>query len=354
MMQLILLRSTYIVLGIVWGLYYATTRVYYIKNFEENFSILLALEYVAMFLSIFFVKILKYKTILIFIRILPLTFFLIPIFKSKQIYLIAIFTLCISYSIAFPIILKVIHKEYPRFIIYGSIGFSIGSILMGIVSSFSYDYVFYVIALLLILCYSIIMSYYNPADIYDNIREYKFSKHLFIIVLIIAFSSSSMDMVYAYSSYKLNTLLNNEILYGILYGGISPIILLVLKKHLDKIYFSKNPFIVAFLMLFFITLYLNSLLIFSGVIFIILWQIPVYPFYEAAMLSLIINLLKNKELASGIFLTSFGVAGFIFLFIYNVLDIIETYLPTIVLLLMVSSILILKFLLIKIYYNNKL
>ena len=331
-----------ILFGMVWGIYYALTRVYYIKNFGNDLTIILSMEYFAMFSSIIFVRFLKYYKYLIpIVCMLPFSFFLIPFFKEKYLYVSSIFLISISYAIAYPMMLKVLNNFYPRFLVLATIGFSLGSILMGFVSKiFGYALNFFLIGILLFLSYSMILSLYRYG--WERISYSAKNFKSIALILIVALSSVAIEIVYAYSSYRLHEILSDEFLYGIFYGGISSTILLMLRNHVQKIYSSKNPKDIAIKVFLLYTSYLILISSISGIFLVILWQIPMYPFYEAALLSFIIYVIKNKEYSSSIILTGYGLAGFIFLLIYNFLNISSSIMILLVLALMLVSMFLVK------------
>ena len=326
-----------ILFGIVWGIYYAITRVYYIKNFGNDITLILALECLAMFLSLIFVRFLKYyKILVVIISTIPLLLVLIPFIYNKYLYVIILFLVSISYAIAYPMIVKVLNDFYPRFLVLATIGYSIGSILMGLISEVhGYGLNFMLMGLLLFISYSSLLKSYRYSN--ENVSSINISSKILSLIFIVALSSVAIEIVYAYSSYKLYEIVDNDLLYGILYGGISSVLLLSLRKYVDKIYANENPKKYATGILILYTIYLILLATMSGIIFIMLWQIPIYPFYEAAILSFIIHIIRNKEFSSSIILAGYGLAGGIFMMIHNFFNPSSITITLLVLLLMIIS-----------------
>ena len=234
-----------------------------------------------------------------------------------------------SWAISWPIILKVVFsrtthgfgREYSMFTVGAGVGFLVGSLLTGLLYAAGGVWLVYtVIAVLIAISYTTYYVYYTPSSkelLHGSNRGLlKLLKYTLLVVCLVVFSR---ELLYAHAPIKINTELEAlapgysewlyYLLYGVVFSGgavISPLIRILVGNLVDKYGSTK---IIVLAIMGYILLYWSFTKT-SGIIPLLLWQIPLYSIFDTALNTHIAKLLPRTLHIQGFALsTAFTAIG---------------------------------------------
>lgn len=268
------------------------------------------------------------KAVLLGLLITPLL--IISVFPRDP-FIVALVLSATSFpwAITWPIILKTVFsrttrslgREYGIFTMGSGVGFLIGSLLTGPLYAVGSVWLVYtIIAVFITISYIIYYEYYTPSieeQFHNlNIGLFKLLKYVLLALCLVVFTR---ELLYTYAPVKINNELKAltpgysewfyYLLYGLIYSGgaiISPLARILAGKLVDKYGSTKTliPAIISYIILYW------SFTKTTGLIPLILWQIPIYPFFDTAINAHIAELLPRSLHIKGFALsTTFTAIG---------------------------------------------
>jgi len=236
----------------------------------------------------------------------------------------------IPWAITWPVVLKVVFsrrrrglgREYGAFTVFSGWGFMAGSLLAGFLyATGGVVLVYAVTALLVSMPFIIYYTYYTPSSSVSKtsisiISPLKILRYTLTAICIFVLSR---ELFLTQGPVKINreleTLLPAQgewvyyVLYGLVYSGgalISPVARVVAGRLVDK-YGSRSVLAATFTGY---TLLYWSFIKTSGIIPLVLWQIPLFPLYDVAVNTHVAKLLPSPLHIQGFALvTAFTATG---------------------------------------------
>jgi len=301
-----------------WGLFFAFSTRYIAVELgggTESVYLFTGANWVFTLLAVFSSPIAtllgEKRAILLGLLIVPL---LLASVFSRDPFIVAIVlsTTSFPWAITWPIILKVVFsrstrslgREYGVFTMGSGVGFLIGSLITGLLYAVGGLWLVYtVMAVLIAISYIIYYVYYTSSS-----EEHSYSlssgliKLLKYILIVLCLVVLSRELLYAHAPIKINSELEAlapgysewlyYLLYGVVFSGgtvISPLARILAGKFVDK-YGSTRTLILA--ITGYIALYWSFTKT-SGITPLLLWQIPLYSFFDTALNTHIAKLLPR-------------------------------------------------------------
>jgi len=329
------LRLYYVVtffLGMTFALYYTYTRALISIEYEEKYgfvTLLVAMESIpslfSVILGFFSDRIGRRKMLLMgvitgfflgtmgFVDIKYFPLIALPLFFSLTTYQATVYGI-ILHSV------EGVGKPFSIFGLAGSIGWATGGLLPGVLHNHGGSVFVFVFAGTIISISSIIafmvypktLTFTSPSikDLFKGIRNVSI---LFIAMLV---GSAGIGIYISSVGVKLYEEVGNILVYGMLFSTLTGITGAMVRPLAGALVDRFTPQFVLFTV--FISYGILSFLMpfFSGIIFIILWLLPVYPFYETSGYTTFSRRLPPslQATSAGIVGTSTSLSGFINIF----------------------------------------
>ena len=196
-----------------------------------------------------------------------------------------------------------IGRRYSSFMIGSTIGWSLGSISMGFLYSLGGSFLVLIAAGLFYLSSYIIFVYFFPRE-YDTIidtstklKEFKkLVRTLLPLLIAISLATFSIELAFNVMAVKLHSeisfVLKNYgvsdkgleyILYGFLYGGLVTLLAIPVRIIAGILVDKYNPILIFMITTVAYIAYIWGLTLSRGLLTVIIWQIPLYPFYDISI-----------------------------------------------------------------------
>ncbi len=312
---------------LAWGLYFTSSRIY-VKEFlggtYTDITLLTSLEFIPALFSTLWGYLGdvfgRRKMILIGFLSVP-AFSLIGFTELPWVFILA-FIASLSSTIAWPSIVSAVvsdieytgSKKYSIYAIGGSIGWGLGSLLMGFLYALGgIGLISIVIGLSIGASFIIFYALYPKVhvtferkELKRNVFSFLLGSKVFLAFLVaVAVSYFGLEFSYNILSIKLyNELGRNEILYGIFFGGITAFLGALFRPLAGKIVDNVGEVRSFMLTLICYTSLLYGLASAQGWIMALLWIIPVYPLYDTSAVTV-----SSKSLPPEFRATAFGSYG---------------------------------------------
>lgn len=296
-----------------WGLYFAFTRFYIVTELYGGYTPLLLLasaEWGLPALSIIWGALAdKYgrRKFVLLGTTGALAFIIAAHITDPILFVIALSYASLAWGLAWPSILAPILTSsegvgyrYGLFTIGSAIGWSIGSSIMGII----YNYlgpcgVLYSMSLLYTASY-LLYTLFFPHN-YGQLQNIGTSSKVFLrivmrmllLLIAIALTTFGIEVIFNVMAVKLQSEINrvfshvdkeaNVVLFGILYGGLTAVLSIPMRIIAGKIVDKWDPLCLFIAIDLVYAAYIVCLAVSYGIVTIILWQIPLYPFYDVSV-----------------------------------------------------------------------
>ncbi len=336
-----------------WGLYFALTRIYVARDLGGGYTLLMtlaAIEYATPLSSILWGILadkLGRKTFVIvgWSGFLPLA--LLGFIRDPYLFVAVAALPSLAWAAGWPSIVSPVVSRprigfsYGMFMLGSSIGWGLGSILMGLIYwvTGSAYLVFVAAGIFYFMAYAIF--YYNyPSRVPSDRLDYKTLKALFktmlpllAAVMIMALGVDwSFNVVSVKLEDRVRTLLEEvwgssnlrdvRLMYGIFYGGVTSLIgapaRIIAGKIVDKWGGVKTLIVtsISYALLF------QGIIRTTGLVSIILWTVPLFPFYDTSIYSAASALAPQRYKASvaGAVVTAQSIGGSLVFLVGGVTD----------------------------------
>ncbi|HID80423.1 MAG TPA: MFS transporter [Ignisphaera sp.] len=336
-----------------WGLYFAFTRFYIVNELGGGYTALLLLtgaEWGLPALSIIWGALADRcdRRRFVLLGATGACAFIISTYVTDPIpFVIVLSYASLAWGLAWPSVLAPILSSsesvgyrYGLFTIGSAIGWSIGSSAMG----FIYNHlgpcgVLYSIALLYAASY-LLYTLFFPRSYAQLQSAGTYSKaflrivmRILLLLIAIALTTFGIEVSFNVMAVKLRSEISevfshidreaNTILFGILYGGLTAILSIPARIIAGKIVDRWDPLWLFITVNVIYAMYIMGLALSHGVVTIILWQIPLYPFYDVSVYTAT-SRYASTELKAGIAgatLAAQSVGGLIVALVGPVIDV---------------------------------
>ena len=296
-----------------WGLYFAFTRFYIVNELGGGYTALLLLtsaEWGLPALSIIWGTLAdKYgRRRFVLLGTTGACAFIIATYITDPIpFVITLSYASLAWGLAWPSVLAPILSSsegmgyrYGLFTIGSAIGWSIGSSIMG----FIYNYlgpcgVLYSMSLLYATSYLLYTLFFprNYAQFQSvGTPSKSFLRvvvNMLLLLIAIALTTFGIEVSFNVMAVKLRSEISkvfsysskgtDAILFGILYGGLTAILSIPMRIIAGKIVDRWDPLCLFIVIDLIYAVYIVCLAVSHGIVTIILWQIPLYPFYDVSV-----------------------------------------------------------------------
>jgi len=224
-------------------------------------------------------------------------------------------TTSIPWAIAWPVVLKTVFsradhgfgREYSSFTLFSGVGFLAGSLLAGLLyATGGVELVYAVAAVLVTTPYITYYTYYTPSS---GVEEESSSRGLLGVLGVLRYTLTAVcvfvlgrELLFTQGPVKISreveALLPGHsgwvyyLLYGLVYSGgalISPLARFLAGRLVDK--YGSRSLLVSSIISY--TVLYWSFTKTSGIIPLVLWQIPLFPFYDVAVNTHVARLLPS-------------------------------------------------------------
>jgi len=320
---------------LAWSLYFTASRIYVKEVLGGTFTdiaLLTSLEYLpALFSTVWgYLGDILGRRRIILIGFLSAPAFMLIGFTGLPWVLILAFIASLASTIAWPSVVATVvsdieesgTRKYSIYAMGGSIGWGMGSILMGFLYSLGgIKLVTITVATFRILATVLFYSVYPKIYRQDvnvtiggkqTLRSILENNFLMFFLLAVAISYFGLEFSYNILSIKLYSELGrNEIYYGIVFGGVTAFLGAFFRPIAGRIVDLIGEIRSFAVTLISYTLLLYGLAIAKGWFMVLLWTIPVYPLYDTAAVTIASKALppKVRATAIGTYGTAISVAG---------------------------------------------
>ncbi|MEO3992762.1 MAG: MFS transporter [Desulfurococcaceae archaeon TW002] len=322
--------------SLTWGLYYPFARRYIGIELGGGLQALILITGLEWGFTLFAVvtgKLAKYLSDknLILLGLTGVVPFILAL-SSRDPFILSIILsfFCLSWALSWPSILTTVFSSsdvnpgmtYSYFTIGTGLGFSIGSSIMGIFYNVAGpDGLFIIIAVIHFLTYLIfIMSFpreitrRRPRISKSSISEWDLRKFLFIL-LALSLTVFSRESLYAVAPSKLSLELENildassvwieYLLFGIVFGGFTALLSIPVRVIAGRLADKYNPLLIfSYTTLAYMLVYWTFIKS-GGLLTLIIWQIPLYPFLDTAINTYIAKQTPRETMTAGFGITIF-------------------------------------------------
>lgn len=333
--------------SITWGLYFSFTRRYLTVDLKGGIEAMLLITGLEWGLTLFASLSDKLSRILgdrnvILLGVSGFVFMFSPIFIDKP-YVLA-FPLSMAsftWAISWPIILSAVFvdtvdafgKTYSYFTFGTGIGFSVGSILMGFLfNSIGPKGISVIMGLMYLTTYILFTLFFpshrvanNEARDSDGPRYRDLLKISFPFMISISLSVFARELLFATAPYKLNMEIERVlgtdhsgleyVVFGIVYGGVTSILSIPVRILSGILVDKYSPLSVYIISVLLYTGLYWSFMKTSGLISLLLWQIPLFPLQDTSINTYIAKQFpgKNRALGFGISIVFSAMGGLMLL-----------------------------------------
>jgi len=319
---------------LAWGLYFTASRIYIKEVLGGTFTditLLTSLEFLPALFSTFwgYLGDILGRRRIILLGFLSAPAFMMIGFTGIPWVLISAFIASLASTIAWPSVVAAVvsdieeagSRKYSIYAMGGSLGWGIGSILMGFLYSIGgMKLISIMIALFMTIAFTLFYVMYPKT--YNYYSESKYNANIFrsivrnkvIVAFLLAIIISYFGLEFSYNilSIKLyNELGRNEVLYGIFFGGITAFLGALFRPIAGRIVDTLGETRSFVITLMSYTLLLYGLALSKGWIMALLWIIPVYPLYDTAAVAATSKALppELRATAIGTYGTAVSIAG---------------------------------------------
>ncbi len=319
---------------LAWGLYFSSSRIYVKEALGGSFTditLLTSLEFLPALLSAFWGYLGDFlgRRKMVLLGFLSVPAFMMIGFTGIPWVLILAFIASLASTIAWPSIVAAVvsdienvgSRKYSIYAMGGSLGWGIGSILMGFLYRIGHmKLVSIMVALFIGLAFTLFYITYPETYRQSSKRTYGINlfkivlknKVLMVFLLTVIISYFGLEFSYNILSIKLyNELGRNEVFYGIFFGGITAFLGALFRPLAGRIVDTLGELRSFTVALMGYTVLLYGLALARGWTMALLWIIPIYPLYDTAAVTVASKSLvpELRATAIGAYSTSISIAG---------------------------------------------
>lgn len=293
--------------AIAWGMYYAFTRIYIVKDLGggvKALTLLTGLEWFAAFLAIpagYLADRYGGKWPLYIGALGAIPFLAAPLVTEPTLLSLTLSISSLTWAIAWPTVLSHVLRgedigmKYSKFGLGIGLGWGLGSTAsgfiyerLGVVGTFTLMAVLYLMAYVAFINRAAGVQNFARVTKEDLLEMVKVLK---LFVSAIAISTFAREYIFIYLTAKLNQAvssinfpgLSTHEAFGIIYGVASSMLAIPVRLLAGKLVSKVNPLnLLAVANLVYIA-YASTFYFSSDLLIVILWQIPLYPLVDVAM-----------------------------------------------------------------------
>ena len=292
-----------------WGMYFALSRFYVVDDLGGGYAaltMLVAVEWGAPATSIVWGRLadsIGRRKLVAFGASGAIAFALMAFARSPATFIALAAYASLAWGAAYPSILAPIlsgsqpGRSYGVFSVGSTLGWAVGSLLMGVVRRFlSTQAVFLTASALYGIAYAIFYAFFpREAGVgercgCDERRAREFIRGNLQLFVAVVLATLGIELGFNVFSVKLRHEIEKlvgsaevDIVYGLLYGFTPSVLSIPARVVAGKLADLRDPelmFLTTTLayVAYFVTLYLST-----GLVTAIVWQLPIYPFYDVAL-----------------------------------------------------------------------
>ena len=321
----------------MWGLYFSFTRRYISVELGgglQAIMLITGLEWGFTLFAVIVGRLAKYLSDrdLVLVGITGTVPFLLASSNQEPLTLSLILSFSsLSWALSWPSILTAVFssstispgRAYSYFTIGTGVGYSIGSSVMGVFYNIvGAKGLFIIIATTYFITYSIFVVFFpkKAGRIKHEISglsnlSWGFKKKLLMVLPALSLTVFSRELLYAVAPSKLSLELENMLssssrwveylLFGVVYGGFTSLLSIPARILAGMITDKHNPLVLFSLTTLAYMVVYWTFVKSGGVLALLIWQIPLYPFLDTA-----INTYIAKQTPREAMTTSFGITIF--------------------------------------------
>ncbi len=324
-----------------WGIYYAFTRYYIVGNLG-GYSLLLLLvgaEWGLPVFSVLFGALAERYGRRVFIGLGAsgaLSFLVAPFVADPLLYVAVLSYASFAWGMSWPCVLAPVlgggrgaGRRYGVFSLSGTVGWCVGSVVEGVLYISLQGYVLVVAGLCYLLAYVLyFVAFPREADHGGegvNLVEFvEAAVALLPIFVSVALSIFGMELAYNVIAVKLREEIKAlaaslgfdksvvPVLYGIMYGGLPAVLAVPARVAAGVIADKVEPVVMLACVEAVYSVYMLGLQAMSGLPVILLWQLPLYPFYDIATYTAVARHSPERlrAYATSVVVTAKSIGGF--------------------------------------------
>ncbi|MEM0026229.1 MAG: MFS transporter [Zestosphaera sp.] len=322
--------------SLTWGLYFSFTRRYIgveLGGGLQAIMLITGLEWGFTLFAVVAGKLVKHvgDKNLVLLGISGTIPFLLALSSQEPLTLSIILSFsALSWALSWPSILTTVFssssispgRAYSYFTVGTGVGYSLGSSIMGLFYSIvGPEGLFIIIAVTYFLTYLIFIVFFPKETTQAELKVSESStsdwglRRFLIVLLALSLTVFSRELLYVVAPSKLSLELENildtssewleYLLFGIVYGGFTALLSIPARIAAGRLTDKYNPLTLFSMTTLAYMLVYWALVKSEGLLTLLIWQIPLYPFLDTA-----INTYIAKQIPKEVMTAGFGVTIF--------------------------------------------
>ncbi|MEM3163517.1 MAG: MFS transporter [Desulfurococcaceae archaeon] len=332
--------------AVAWGMYYAFTRIYVVKDLGggvKALTLLTGLEWFAALLAIpagYLADRYGGKWPLYIGALGAIPFLVAPLVVEPTILSLVLSASSLAWAVAWPTVLSHVLRgenvgvRYSKFGLGIGLGWGLGSTASGFIyERLGVTGTFTLIAALYLMAYMAFINRVAGVQNFARVTKEDLSemmKALKLFVSAIAISTFAREYVFIYLTAKLNQAvssinfpgLSTHEAFGIIYGVASSMLAIPVRLLAGKLVSKVNPLNLLAVMNLVYIAYASTFYFSNDLLIVVLWQIPLYPLVDVAMYTsaALYSPGKLRSSASGAVITFSSIGAAFITLLYPVLS----------------------------------